>query len=84
VAALIEARSHERFELLAPLLPEPLAKLYRDLAEDEARHGPIYLKLAEAHAGPEATAARLAELLEVEAAALAGGTHTEIAVHAAS
>lgn len=80
-AALIEARSHERFVLLAPRLPEPLAGMFRALADDEARHGPIYLELAGAHAGPEAAAARLEEMLDAEAAALAGATRTEIAVH---
>lgn len=81
VAALIEARSHERFALLAPRLPEPLARLYRELAIAEERHGPIYLELAAAHAGAAATAKRLAELLDVEAAALAGARRREMAVH---
>jgi len=37
-AALIEARSAERFALLAPRLPEPLAGLYGELGRSEARH----------------------------------------------
>ncbi len=45
--ALIEARSCERFELLAPRLPAPLGAFYADLAEAERRHGVLYLDLAE-------------------------------------
>jgi tRNA-(ms[2]io[6]A)-hydroxylase len=45
--ALIEARSCERFRALAPRLPEPLSGFYRTLAESEARHFHLYLKLAE-------------------------------------
>jgi tRNA-(ms[2]io[6]A)-hydroxylase len=83
VAALIEARSHERFELLSPLVPDArLARLYRELADAEARHGPLYLELAVAHAGEKAARARLDELLDVEERALSGGPGREIAVHA--
>ena len=84
VAALIEARSHERFErLLEALTDARLAKFYGELAEAEARHGPVYLDLAKAHAGAAATAARLDEMLDVEAAALAAVPRREIAVHGA-
>lgn len=84
VAALIEARSHERFErLLERLTDARLAKFYGDLAEAEARHGPVYLDLAKAHAGEAATEKRLDEMLDVEAAALAGVPRREIAVHGA-
>jgi tRNA-(ms[2]io[6]A)-hydroxylase len=84
VAALIEARSHERFErLLEHVTDARLAKFYGDLAEAEARHGPVYLDLAGAHAGEAATAKRLDELLDVEAAALAAVPRREIAVHGA-
>jgi tRNA-(ms[2]io[6]A)-hydroxylase len=44
--ALIEARSCERFALLAPKLPAPLAGFYSTLAESEARHFELYLALA--------------------------------------
>jgi len=44
--ALIEARSCERFEVLAPLLHEPLAGFYAGLAESERRHAGLYLDLA--------------------------------------
>ncbi|MEO6323124.1 MAG: tRNA isopentenyl-2-thiomethyl-A-37 hydroxylase MiaE [Thermoanaerobaculia bacterium] len=84
VAALIEARSHERFlKLASHLRDERLVRLYRELADDEARHGPIYLELAVKHAGLEATVQRLDELLPIEARALSGGPGREIAVHAA-
>jgi tRNA-(ms[2]io[6]A)-hydroxylase len=69
--ALIEARSAERFALLAPRLPEPLAGFYRGLHEAEARHFELYLRLARA-ACPPADAAcwepRLRALSAVEAA----------------
>jgi tRNA-(ms[2]io[6]A)-hydroxylase len=45
--ALIEARSCERFEALAPSLAEPLSSFYADLAEAERRHKDLYLRLAE-------------------------------------
>jgi len=44
--ALIEARSCERFRLLAKRLPEPLGKFYGRLAESEARHFELYVGLA--------------------------------------
>lgn len=44
--ALIEARSCERFRLLAKSLPEPLGKFYGRLAESEARHFELYVGLA--------------------------------------
>jgi tRNA-(ms[2]io[6]A)-hydroxylase len=85
VAALIEARSHERFERLLGHVPDArLAKLYAELAEAEARHGPIYLDLAIAHAGEEAAQRRLEELLDIEAHALAHPPKVEIAVHGAA
>jgi tRNA 2-(methylsulfanyl)-N6-isopentenyladenosine37 hydroxylase len=46
--ALIEARSAERFALLAPRLPSPLASLYESLAVSEARHFELYLGFAQA------------------------------------
>jgi tRNA 2-(methylsulfanyl)-N6-isopentenyladenosine37 hydroxylase len=68
--ALIEARSCERFEVLAPLLPEPLGCFYADLAESERRHAMLYVELAQAAAPAierEALCARLDELARVEA-----------------
>ena len=69
--ALIEARSCERFGLLAPLLPEPVARFYAGLAESERRHADLYLQLAEAAAPQDAASgalkARLDELAGFEA-----------------
>ncbi|HEX4458169.1 MAG TPA: tRNA isopentenyl-2-thiomethyl-A-37 hydroxylase MiaE [Polyangia bacterium] len=75
--ALIEARSHERFvrlqQALAALPPTPetarLAAFYDDLAEAEARHGGLYVALAEEAAGGDVSA-RLAELTAREAQAI--------------
>ncbi len=68
VAALIEARSHERLSLLAGGLADPeLAAFYRSLATSEAGHHRLFVELAEEVAGPEAVAHRLAELALEEA-----------------
>jgi len=47
VGAFIEARSCERFSLLAPELDKQLQKFYRGLLKSEARHFQDYLDLAE-------------------------------------
>ena len=46
IGALIEARSAERFRLLAPRLQEPLKDFYTTLERSEARHFELYLNLA--------------------------------------
>jgi tRNA-(ms[2]io[6]A)-hydroxylase len=46
IGALIEARSAERFRLLAPRLQPPLADFYATLERSEARHFELYLGLA--------------------------------------
>jgi tRNA 2-(methylsulfanyl)-N6-isopentenyladenosine37 hydroxylase len=66
MSALIEARSAERFALLAPRLPAPLARLYGDLMSAEARHFALYLDLART-AAPEEWRVRLAALAAREA-----------------
>ena len=66
VSALIEARSAERFALLAPRLPPPLARLYQDLGASEARHFELYLDFARATA-PEEWRERLRALAALEA-----------------
>ena len=63
--ALIEARSYERFVGLTARLPEPLAGFYASLAESEARHAGLYLRLAARGGVP--VEARLGEIAEVEA-----------------
>lgn len=64
--ALIEARSCERFRLLAPRLHKPLSTLYEQLSHSEARHFELYLDFARAMA-PEEWRARLAWLAAREA-----------------
>jgi tRNA-(ms[2]io[6]A)-hydroxylase len=63
--ALIEARSHERFIGLIPLLGEPLGSFYGSLAAAESRHAGLYLKLAEKRG--ENVVERLRELAAIEA-----------------
>ena len=46
VGAFIEARSCERFSLLAPVLDRQLQKFYRGLLKSETRHFKDYLDLA--------------------------------------
>lgn len=53
VGAIIEARSCERFEKLAPHLDAELEKFYTSLLKSEARHYQDYLTLAENAAGGE-------------------------------
>lgn len=62
--ALIEARSYERFMGLVPRLAEPLAGFYASLAESEARHASLYLRLAGRDSSIQA---RLAEISAIEA-----------------
>ena len=47
VHALIEARSCERFRLLAKRLPEAVRDLYEQLERSEARHFELYLEFAQ-------------------------------------
>lgn len=64
VAALIEARSCERFRLLAPRLQPPMADLYSSLEHSEARHFELYLEFAR---GTDGWNERLRALAEREA-----------------
>ena len=64
--ALIEARSAERFTLLAPRMPAPLAALYAGLAVSEARHFELYVGFAQSCA-PAQWRRRLSELAAHEA-----------------
>lgn len=74
VAGLIEARSCERFSVLADhVADEDLAGFYRSLFESEARHHATYVRLACAFL-PEATVKqRLHELAAAEAEILDRG-----------
>lgn len=66
--ALIEARSCERFAVLAPRLPDDLARFYRGLLAAEARHFEQYLAFAGEAAGGDTVALgeRIDELRAVE------------------
>jgi tRNA 2-(methylsulfanyl)-N6-isopentenyladenosine37 hydroxylase len=66
MAALIEARSAERFVLLAPQLLPPLAQLYAELGTAEARHFELYVAFARTSA-PAEWRTRLAALAALEA-----------------
>jgi tRNA-(ms[2]io[6]A)-hydroxylase len=69
VGALIEARSCERFAVVAPLVPHKLGDFYRGLLASEARHFENYLALAESETGAQRADidARLEVLLSEEA-----------------
>lgn len=69
IGALIEARSCERFAMIAPRLPEKLGKFYGGLLASEARHFEHYLAFAKSECGvsDEEIKTRLLELKEVEA-----------------
>ena len=68
LSALIEARSCERFQLLAEGLADPDARgLYASLLASEARHHGTYLGLASELVGRDVAEARLRELGEKEA-----------------
>ena len=74
VAALIEARSCERFGLLRDRLADrELADFYGSLFESEARHHSTYVRLAKDFQSEEAVRSRLAELAAAEAAIVEAG-----------
>ncbi len=66
VGALIEARSCERFEKLAPLLDPELSRFYMSLLKSESRHFQDYLDLGMQYA-EEPIDDRIALFTEVEA-----------------
>lgn len=69
VGALIEARSCERFAVLAPHLPERLGKFYNGLLASEARHFEHYIAFARSECGIDGAKidVRLEELKAIEA-----------------
>ena len=74
VAGLIEARSCERFHVLANHVKDAeLAEFYRSLFESEARHHTTYTRLAKHFAPEMEVMARLDELAAAEAAIIARG-----------
>ena len=74
VAGLIEARSCERFSVLADhVADEELANFYRSLFESEARHHSTYVRLACNFQPEESVKQRLHELAAAEAEILDRG-----------
>jgi tRNA-(ms[2]io[6]A)-hydroxylase len=74
IAALIEARSCERFAVLRDHLSDhKLAQFYGDLFESEARHYATYVRFARQFGSEEVVAERLAELSAEEAQIIALG-----------
>jgi len=68
ISALIEARSCERFQILAEGIDDPaVAELYGSLLASEARHHGLYHELAGELAPRAVRDARLAELARAEA-----------------
>lgn len=77
VASLIEARSCERFRLLAEHISDrdtELAEFYAGLFESEARHHTTYLRLAEDFKQTDAVRLRLNQLSAKEAEIIAEGS----------
>jgi tRNA-(ms[2]io[6]A)-hydroxylase len=66
IGAIIEARSCERFAVLAPVLDVELGSFYRSLLQSEARHYNDYLKLALEVTSREEVDERLSVLLRYE------------------
>ncbi|HET9475306.1 MAG TPA: tRNA isopentenyl-2-thiomethyl-A-37 hydroxylase MiaE [Steroidobacteraceae bacterium] len=81
VHALIEARSCERFRLLATKLPDAAVRdLYQQLERSEARHFEIYLEFAHREFEAAEIAARL-ECIAAREAELATSPDTELRFH---
>jgi len=80
VHALIEARSCERFRLLAKRLPDEVRELYEQLERSEARHFEIYLEFAEREFEADEIASRL-ELIATREAELATEPDRELRFH---
>ena len=77
VASLIEARSCERFRLLADHVKESepeLSQFYASLFESEARHHTTYVKLAEDFASRDMVKSRLDQLSDLESRIIAQGS----------
>lgn len=76
IAALIEARSHERLGLLAQYCPDrELGEFYHSLMASEARHYGIYWLLADHYFDREIVKQRLEELAAKEGEILANLYH---------
>ncbi len=74
IAALIEARSCERFVLLRDHLKDSqLSNFYGSLYESEARHHATYVRLAKSYGSDDMVIDRLEELAAAEASIIAEG-----------
>jgi tRNA-(ms[2]io[6]A)-hydroxylase len=68
VAAVIEARGHERFSLVAEALPEGKEKdFYVAIAKSEEKHKNLFVELGYEYFDKDIIDARLVEILEAEA-----------------
>lgn len=68
VAAVVEARGHERFALIASGVSDPaLQKFYRAITASEHRHWQLFVELAAHYFDTCAVEARLTELCHAEA-----------------
>ena len=64
VAGVIEARGHERFSLIAQVLPEGKdKKFYDDIAKSEEKHKNLFVELALEYFDEAEVYARLEEIL---------------------
>ena len=73
IAALIERRGAERFELIAHHLEDAqLANFYRNLAKSEARHWVLFVNLASGNYPENQIVSRFNELSEIENRILSG------------
>ena len=73
IAALIERRGAERFELIAHHLEDAqLADFYRNLAKSEARHWVLFVNLASGNYPENQIVSRFNELSEIENRILSG------------
>jgi tRNA-(ms[2]io[6]A)-hydroxylase len=80
VHALIEARSCERFRLLARQMPAPVGELYEQLERSEARHFELYLDFAEREFDADEIVARVS-IIAAREAELATGADRELRFH---
>lgn len=79
-AALIEARSWERLNLLGEALDAELGEFYTELARSEAGHYRLFVELASQECPAEDVAQRLEELAAAEAEIVRGLKH-EARIH---
>lgn len=82
IGAFIEARSCERFALLAAIVPAPFENLYQGLLASESRHFTQYLTLARQYApgGDAEVLKRAARIRQLENA-LIGDPDREVRFH---